>query len=99
MYGVDPSVELGQLARKTAADGSTKVEFLSQSAEKPLPLATASMDTVVITWTPCSIPNAPHALEEMTRRNHFQSAMAALRNGRIQVLWFHLTFTTYAKIW
>jgi SAM-dependent methyltransferase len=39
VYGVDPSVELGQLARKEAAAWSTKVEFLSQSAEELLPLA------------------------------------------------------------
>ena len=51
VFGMDPSVELGQLARKRAAAGSTKAEFLSQSAEEPLPLANASMDTVVITWT------------------------------------------------
>jgi ubiquinone/menaquinone biosynthesis C-methylase UbiE len=65
--GVDPSIELGRLARKRAAAGSTKVEFLSQSADEPLPLANASMDTVVLTWTLCSIPNAPNALQEMKR--------------------------------
>ena len=65
--GVDPSIELGRLARKRAAAGSTKVEFLSQSADEPLPLANASMDTVVLTWTLCSIPNAPYALQEMKR--------------------------------
>ena len=91
VYGVDPSVELGQLARKRAAAGSTKVEFLSQSAEDPLPLANASMDTVVITWTLCSIPNAPNALEEMKRVLKPSGRLIFLEHGRAPdpgvVLW------------
>ena len=91
VYGVDPSVELGQLARKRAAAGSTKVEFLSQSAEEPLPLANASMDTVVITWTLCSIPNAPNALEEMKRVLKPSGQLIFLEHGRAPdpgvVLW------------
>ena len=91
VYGVDPSVELGQLARKRAAAGSTKVEFLSQSAEEPLPLANASMDTVVITWTLCSIPNAPNALEEMKRVLKPSGRLIFLEHGRAPdpgvVLW------------
>jgi ubiquinone/menaquinone biosynthesis C-methylase UbiE len=67
VYGADPSVELGRLAHKRAVAGSTKVEFLFQSAEEPLPLANAGIDTVVVTWTLCSIPNAPAALQEMRR--------------------------------
>src|SRR5580700_12140255 len=67
VYGVDPSVELQRKARQRAADSPTKVEFLSQSAEAPLPLTRASIDTVVVTWTLCSIPNAAQALQEMKR--------------------------------
>jgi ubiquinone/menaquinone biosynthesis C-methylase UbiE len=66
LHGVDPSIE------RTPADGSQEnygkpieVEFLSQSAEEPLPLADASIGTVVMTWTLCSIPNAPKALQQM----------------------------------
>jgi len=43
------------------------VEFLSQSAEEPLPFPSKSMDSIVMTWTLCSIPNAPKALEQMKR--------------------------------
>src|SRR6267143_6691949 len=52
VYGVDPSVELQRLARKRL--GTIDVDFFSQSAEEPLPLADASIDTVVLTWTLCS---------------------------------------------
>src|SRR6266567_246806 len=57
VYGVDPSLELQQMARKRAAAGRLPVEFLAQSAEQPLPLPNASIDTVVVTWTLCSIPD------------------------------------------
>ena len=39
VYGVDPSLELQQMARRRVRAGSLEVEFLSQSAEEPLPLA------------------------------------------------------------
>ena len=67
VYGVDPSLELQQMARERLAHSPIKMNFLSQSADAPLPLADQSMDTVVSTWTLCSIPNAPEALREMRR--------------------------------
>jgi ubiquinone/menaquinone biosynthesis C-methylase UbiE len=82
VYGVDPSVELRRLARQRAAAVSTKVEFLPQSAEEPLPLANASMDTVVVTWTLCSIPNAPSALQEMKRVLKPTGRLIFLEHGR-----------------
>lgn len=67
VYGVDPSSELQKLARKRMAGQAIDVEFLSQSAEETLPLSDESVDTVVITWTLCSITNPPRALQEMKR--------------------------------
>src|SRR5439155_7612968 len=51
VYGVDPSLELRSMARKKVSASPLKVEFLAQSAEDPLPLGDASIDTVVSTWT------------------------------------------------
>ena len=82
VYGVDPSAELGRLAHTRAAAGSTKVEFLFQSAEEPLPLANAGIDTVVVTWTLCSIPNAPAALQEMRRVLKPGCRLIFLEHGR-----------------
>jgi ubiquinone/menaquinone biosynthesis C-methylase UbiE len=91
VYGVDPSVELGRLARTRAADSATKVEFLPQSAEYPLPLANASMDTVVLTWTLCSIPNTSNALQEMKRVLKPRGRLIFVEHGRAPdagvVLW------------
>jgi ubiquinone/menaquinone biosynthesis C-methylase UbiE len=67
VYGVDPSLELQKIARKRAATASVAVEFLSQAAEEPLPLDERSIDTVVITWTLCSIPEVSKALLQVKR--------------------------------
>jgi SAM-dependent methyltransferase len=80
IYGVDPSIELQRMARKRT--GSVKVEFLSQSAEEPLPLANASIDTIVLTWTLCSIPNPPKALKEMKRVLKADGRLIFVEHGR-----------------
>jgi SAM-dependent methyltransferase len=67
VYGVDPSLELQRMARKRHVIRSIKVDFLAQSVEEPLPLADASIDTVVITWTLCSIPDPIRALHQVIR--------------------------------
>ena len=64
VYGVDPSTELQRIARKRVV-GSIKIAFITQSAEEPLPLAAASIDTAVITWTMCSILNPAKALQQI----------------------------------
>jgi SAM-dependent methyltransferase len=74
VYGVDPSIELQQMARKRTMGEPIEVEFLSQSAEEPLPLADASIDTVVMTWTLCSIPNAAKALQQDEARSQRERA-------------------------
>ena len=82
IYGVDPSVELQRIARGRAVAAPVEVEFLSQSAEEPLPLADASIDTVVTTWTLCSIANAPKALREMKRVLKASGQLLFLEHGR-----------------
>lgn len=67
VYGVDPSLELQRIARERAASTPIDLEFLLQSAEVRLPLADASVDTVLVTWTLCSIPDPLRALQEMNR--------------------------------
>jgi ubiquinone/menaquinone biosynthesis C-methylase UbiE len=65
IHGVDPSLELQRMARKRA--GLIDVEFLLQSVENPLPLPSGSMDTIVVTWTLCSVLDPQKALLEMKR--------------------------------
>ena len=82
VYGVDPSRELQKVARRRAADTSLHVEFLTQSAEEPIPLEASSIDTVVITWTLCSIPNPSRALEEVRRVLKPQGRLIFVEHGR-----------------
>jgi ubiquinone/menaquinone biosynthesis C-methylase UbiE len=80
VYGVDPSCELQRIARKRVR--ATHVEFLSQSAEEPLPLASASIDTVVLTWTLCSIADPQRALQEMKRVLKSSGKLIFVEHGR-----------------
>jgi ubiquinone/menaquinone biosynthesis C-methylase UbiE len=82
VYGVDPSVELQRMARKRVAARRLPVEFLSQSAEEPLPLPNESVDTVVVTWTICSIPNVEQALRQMKRVLKPSGRLIFLEHGR-----------------
>src|SRR5690242_4241691 len=67
VYGVEPSIELQRMAQKRTAGRPFAIEFLRQSAEERLPLADESIDTAVVTWTLCSIPDPSKALREMKR--------------------------------
>jgi SAM-dependent methyltransferase len=64
--GLDPSPHLLNLVRTRAAEVGLPVEFVLGSATA-IPLADASIDTVVMTWTLCSIPDPLAALREMRR--------------------------------
>lgn len=66
VIGLEPVPRLVAMARNEAADSSLPVTFIEGSAEE-IPLDDASIDTVVITWTLCSIPEAVRAMHEMRR--------------------------------
>lgn len=64
VIGLDPSARLLGWARESGA--APPVDLVEGSAER-IPLATGSVDTIVTTWTLCSIPDARAALGEMRR--------------------------------
>ena len=66
VIGLDPSPKLLGMARRARGSDSRPLELIEASAEK-IPLEDASIDTVVTTWTLCSIPDAAGALAEMRR--------------------------------
>jgi ubiquinone/menaquinone biosynthesis C-methylase UbiE len=82
VVGVEPSLALQEMARRRAAAGRTRVDFLLQSAEELLPLPDQSIDTVVMTWTLCSIPNAPKALAQMKRVLKPDGRLLFIEHGR-----------------
>lgn len=63
---LDPAESLHRLARQRAERAGLPVELLGLSAER-IPLRDHSFDTVVMTWTLCSIPEPQAALREMRR--------------------------------
>jgi ubiquinone/menaquinone biosynthesis C-methylase UbiE len=66
LSAVDPSAELLAMARRNARLRGMEIELTRQSAER-LPFADASFDSVVMTWTLCSIPDPAAALREIRR--------------------------------
>lgn len=66
MIGLDPSAELLRRAGAAAARVPCPVHLL-RAAVEAIPLASASMDTVLMTWTLCSLRDAGAGLREMRR--------------------------------
>jgi len=66
VIGLDSSPRLLSMARQAARPSMSAVEFVEGSAEA-IPLEDRSVDTVVTTWTLCSIPDAPRSVREMRR--------------------------------
>lgn len=66
IVGLEPSQALIAMASRRAQASGRAVSLLPGSAEA-IPLDAGSVDTVVTTWTMCSIPDAGAALAEMRR--------------------------------
>jgi ubiquinone/menaquinone biosynthesis C-methylase UbiE len=66
IIGLEPSPKLVEMTRRAARDTALHVSLIEGSAEA-IPLDSASIDTVVTTWTLCTIPGANQALEEVRR--------------------------------
>ena len=66
IVGVDPALRMHRLAMKRIAKAGLDVQLIGLSAEK-LPVADASFETVVSTYTLCTIPDPVAALKEMRR--------------------------------
>ena len=66
LYGLDPSIELLNLAKPLAKKNELEIEFLECGAEA-IPLPNDSIDTVVITYTLCTIPDTQLSTKEIIR--------------------------------
>jgi ubiquinone/menaquinone biosynthesis C-methylase UbiE len=64
ILGLEPSARLTAMAQRAIAHAP--VRFIASSAET-IPIEDRSIDTVVTTWTLCSISDAAQALAEMRR--------------------------------
>lgn len=66
VIGLEPSPELRRIAERRARRAGVEVEWLPVEAER-IPLRDASVDSVVVTFTLCTIPGIASALSEMWR--------------------------------
>ena len=66
VLGLDPSVDLNNLAKDVAEEHQVNVDFMLCGAED-IPLPDNHVDTVLITYTMCTIPDVLEANKEMLR--------------------------------
>ena len=66
VVGLDPAPAMTELATEAASAAPFPVSFVSAGAEE-IPLESDRFDTVVLTYTLCSIPDHQAALREMAR--------------------------------
>ena len=66
VIGIDPSHELIDLAKELANDSKASIELVIGSAES-IPYPDNFFDTVLVTYTMCTIPNVAIANKEMWR--------------------------------
>ena len=80
LYGADRSSELLAMAQPRIASAPFPVWLIRLDADR-IPLADASMDTVVLTWSLCSIAGAADALREMRRVLKPDGALLFVEHG------------------
>ncbi|WP_328716431.1 class I SAM-dependent methyltransferase [Halomonas elongata] len=66
VWGLEPSAGMRHKARRDVADAPFEVRWLDLPGEE-IPLETDSVDTVVLTYTLCTIPDWHRALEQIRR--------------------------------
>lgn len=66
LFALEPSAYLRDQAGELAAAARFQVDMIDASAES-IPLDTAAVDTVVSSWTMCSIPDLEVSLQEARR--------------------------------
>lgn len=81
LYGIDPSGTLLKMGRKRWVGAPFPVKLMKVSGED-LPLPEDSFDTVVTTWTLCTIHNPLKALAEVRRVLKPEGRVIFIEHGR-----------------
>lgn len=81
VIGLDPSPRLLEMAREAKDKAAVPVELLEDSGEA-IPLDNKSVDTVVTTWTLCTIADTMRALGEMRRVLKSSGQLLFVEHGR-----------------
>ena len=78
---VDPAVVGRRLAARRVADSPVPVEYIGLDGER-LPLDDGSVDSVLTTWTLCTIPGVERAVGEIRRVLRPGGALHFVEHGR-----------------
>ncbi len=81
VYGLEPAEDMLKRARPKAAEMDFPIEFIDLPGEE-IPLADASVDTVLLTFTLCTIPDAMTALAGMRRVLKKNGTLIFCEHGR-----------------
>lgn len=81
VIGLDPSPKLLAMAREAARQATIPLDLIEDCAEA-IPLYNRSIDTIVTTWTMCSIPDVQRALGEMRRILKSEGRLLFVEHGR-----------------
>jgi len=81
VVGIDPSAKLLSMTGRAKQRAVVPVELREGSAET-IPLEAKSIDTVVMTWTLCSIPDSGRALGEVRRVLKPNGRLLFVEHGR-----------------
>ena len=95
IIGIEPSAKLLKMTRGAAGRASTSLKLIAGTAEA-IPIDDQTIETVVTTWTMCSIPSIELALQEMRRVLKPGGRLLFVEHGRApepDVRWWqdHLT--------
>ncbi|HTK98977.1 MAG TPA: class I SAM-dependent methyltransferase [Pseudomonadales bacterium] len=96
--GLDPATELTEIAHQRAMKLGAVVELLTVSGET-IPADTESFDTIVCTWTLCSIPNVYRALDEMRRVLKKDGRLIFIEHGRAPDPWVARVQNGLEPVW
>lgn len=81
VYALEPSAELRRKAAPRAQQERVPIQFLEARAEA-IPLPDGAVDTVVTTWTLCTIEDPGQALREMRRVLKSDGRLVFVEHGR-----------------
>ncbi len=81
LFGLEPSVVLCDKATALASNAPFPVEFINAGAES-IPLGRQEIDTVVSSWSLCSIENIEAALQEIRRVLRPDGRFVFIEHGR-----------------
>jgi ubiquinone/menaquinone biosynthesis C-methylase UbiE len=81
VYALDPSLSLWRLGRRRLKAARVPISFVRASGEA-IPMPDRAIDTVLMTWTLCSIPDARAALHEIQRVLKPSGRLLFVEHGR-----------------